>query len=581
MCSPWPPRPNVARAAAAPRGHVRSASRGARPRGVLRRGRAAGEPEAREPALAFGGSRAATPRTRSRRERTSCAAHGRRSASSTCSSPRARLSCRRATARCTCTRRARASTTTAASARRFGIPEEHIFCELVPNGGAFGGGRHVGAGPDGAARVGHEEAGQGHARARRASARIQAPSDHDRARGRLRRRRAPHRRVRAARRRPGAYASVGMKVLERRAAGHMRPLQGSARGREARRVHEQSACDAMRGFGVVQWRSRSKARSTSSPRSKCGAQPAGRSAGTTPVGHRRRVHDRPAGRSRAASKVAARGEGRVALSWMAGAWRPASRAALKNSAAWQRLRRDGARGRLWSRPTARVSLYNAFTEMGQGCWTILTQFAAEVTGRYRACSARRWTPLPRSAAADDGLRATLFAGNAITSAARKLRAALDAGGIAAVVSAGTGCTADVVAEDTTPLGAPGKVKTHELRLRYADGAARRERLRGETLSPRTTWAAVNPALCAADRRCAAHGPRLRAQLKNSCGRYADRHEPAQIAGTGRRTCQVSVVIEAAGVKTVSAEGVSNWDRPPSVRRGHARSADGVRPPCCR
>ena len=51
-----------------------------------------------------------------------------------------------------------------------------------------------------------------------------------------------------------------------------------------------------------------------------------------------------------------------------------------------------------------------------------------------------------------GSRATLFAGNAVTSAARKLRAALDAGGTLASL-AGQTFAADVMVDDTTPLGA--------------------------------------------------------------------------------------------------------------------------------
>jgi len=45
-----------------------------------------------------------------------------------------------------------------------------------------------------------------------------------------------------------------------------------------------------------------------------------------------------------------------------------------------------------------VSLYNGYTEMGQGLLTVLTQFAVEVTGCPPARSGRRWTPRLRSAA---------------------------------------------------------------------------------------------------------------------------------------------------------------------------------------
>ena len=59
-----------------------------------------------------------------------------------------------------------------------------------------------------------------------------------------------------------------------------------------------------------------------------------------------------------------------------------------------------------------------------------------------------------------GSRATLFAGRAVTSAAAKLRADLDAGAILGDL-VGRVYAADECIDDTTPLGAAGRrIKTH-------------------------------------------------------------------------------------------------------------------------
>ena len=108
-----------------------------------------------------------------------------------------------------------------------------------------------------------------------------------------------------------------------------------------------------------------------------------------------------------------------------------------------------------------VSLYNGYTEMGQGLLTVLVQFAVEVTG----LPASVFHPKVDSTFAlgcgqTTGSRATLFGGRAVTSAARKLRADLDAGRSLADL---TGCVyaADEVIDDTTALGADvARIKTH-------------------------------------------------------------------------------------------------------------------------
>jgi xanthine dehydrogenase molybdenum-binding subunit len=94
-----------------------------------------------------------------------------------------------------------------------------------------------------------------------------------------------------------------------------------------------------------------------------------------------------------------------------------------------------------------------------------------------------------------GSRATLFGGRAVTSAALKLRADLDAGrGLADL--AGRVYPADVVVDDTTPLGTTGRIKTHTA-FGYAtqvcilDDKGRIERF----VAAHDVGRVVNPVLC--------------------------------------------------------------------------------------
>jgi xanthine dehydrogenase molybdenum-binding subunit len=108
-----------------------------------------------------------------------------------------------------------------------------------------------------------------------------------------------------------------------------------------------------------------------------------------------------------------------------------------------------------------ISLYNGYTEMGQGLLTVLIQFAVEVTG----LPAGIFRPKVDSTFAlgcgqTTGSRATLFGGNAVKSAAEKLKAALDSGKTLGDLK-GEVFAADVVCDDTTaPEAKVDKVKTH-------------------------------------------------------------------------------------------------------------------------
>lgn len=144
-----------------------------------------------------------------------------------------------------------------------------------------------------------------------------------------------------------------------------------------------------------------------------------------------------------------------------------------------------------------ISLYNGYTEMGQGLLTVLTQFAAEVTG----LSPSIFRPKVDSTFAlgcgqTTGSRATLFGGNAVTSAATHLKAALD-GGRTLAQMAGEVFAADVKVDDTTAPGANvAKVKTHTsfgfaTQVCILDANGRVDRF----IAAHDVGRAVNPDLC--------------------------------------------------------------------------------------
>ncbi|NNF07272.1 MAG: molybdopterin-dependent oxidoreductase, partial [Candidatus Eisenbacteria bacterium] len=144
-----------------------------------------------------------------------------------------------------------------------------------------------------------------------------------------------------------------------------------------------------------------------------------------------------------------------------------------------------------------VSLYNGYTEMGQGLLTVLTQFASEVTG----LPASVFIPKVDSTYAlgcgqTTGSRATLFGGRAVKSAAEKMKADLNGqNGLKDLV--GKVYAADVVIDDTTaPGAATKKIKTHT-----AFGYATQVCILDENgrvakmLAAHDVGRAVNPALC--------------------------------------------------------------------------------------
>ncbi|MCB9736100.1 MAG: selenium-dependent xanthine dehydrogenase [Deltaproteobacteria bacterium] len=145
----------------------------------------------------------------------------------------------------------------------------------------------------------------------------------------------------------------------------------------------------------------------------------------------------------------------------------------------------------------RISLYNGYTEMGQGLLTILQQFAAEVTG----LPAQTFVPkvdatYQLACGQTTGSRATLFAGRAVIAAGEKLRADLDAGHSVSDLI-GRVYAGDVLIDDTTPPDVPRpNPKTHTA-FGYAtqvvvlDGDGKLE----QVIAAHDVGKAVNPALC--------------------------------------------------------------------------------------
>jgi CO/xanthine dehydrogenase Mo-binding subunit/aerobic-type carbon monoxide dehydrogenase small subunit (CoxS/CutS family) len=392
-----------------------------------------------------------------------------------------------------------------------GLAPEQVEVELVPNGGAFGGKEDLSIQAHAALLAWHtgqavrltlsrEESIRIHPKRHPITIELAAGCD---AAGNLT----------AVRARllgdSGAYASVGGKVLERAAAHACGPYRVPAVDVEALAVYTNNPpCGAMRGFGAN--------------------QAAFAIEGALDLLAERAGLDRfeirwrnalVAGDTFATGQVLHASVGiRQTLAAVRPAWeraRASGRAAgiacgVKNSGIGNGAREWG-RARLAVEPDGTVSLYNGYTEMGQGLFTVLTQFAVEVTGLPAAV----FRPKVDSTYALDcgqttGSRATLHGGNAVITAARALRRDLDAGATLGDL-AGRVYAADHLVDDTTPLGAPAPAaapdgqgaganrptKTHTAygwatQVVILDEAGRV----AEVVAAHDVGRVVNPALCA-------------------------------------------------------------------------------------
>ncbi|MBI4576839.1 MAG: selenium-dependent xanthine dehydrogenase [Planctomycetes bacterium] len=377
-----------------------------------------------------------------------------------------------------------------------GVSAEAIHVELVPNGGAFGGKEDMSVQAQTAllARLtgrpvrltlNREESIRLHPKRHPIAMRYEVGCD---AQGRLTAVRA--RMVGDT----GAYASVGAKVLER-AAGHAcGPYRVDHVDVEALCVATNNPpCGAMRGFGANQ------AHFAMEGAVDLLAARVGLDGWEMRWRNALRVGD-----VFSTGQVLEKSVGlRQTLTAVKEAYYAARRAGravgiacgLKNSGIGNGAQEWG-RCRLVVESDGTVSLYNGYTEMGQGLLTVLVQFASEVTGLAASAFRPRVDSTYQLACGQTtGSRATLFGGRAVLSAAGKLRADLDTGRTLGDL-AGKVYAADVLVDDTTPLGAPGRVKTHTA-FGYAtqvcvlDSDGRLDRF----VAAHDVGRAVNPALC--------------------------------------------------------------------------------------
>jgi xanthine dehydrogenase molybdenum-binding subunit len=156
-----------------------------------------------------------------------------------------------------------------------------------------------------------------------------------------------------------------------------------------------------------------------------------------------------------------------------------------------------------------VSLYNGYTEMGQGLLTVLIQCAVEATGiSAKHFRAKVDSTYQLGCGQTTGSRATLLGGRAAVAAAKRLRADLD-GGLALGDLVGRVYVGDELIDDTTALGSepkPGKkLKTHTAfgfatQLVILDAEGKLEKV----YAAHDVGRAINPALCSGQIEGAVH-----------------------------------------------------------------------------
>jgi xanthine dehydrogenase molybdenum-binding subunit len=302
----------------------------------------------------------------------------------------------------------------------------------------------------------------------------------------------------------GAYASVGGKVLER-AAGHAcGPYRVPNVDVEARAAYTNNPpCGAMRGFGANQ---------ASFAIEGC-MDLLAKEVGIDGWEMRNR-NVVGVGDVYSTGQVLEKSVGiRKTLEAVKDAYYEAKRAGkavgvacgIKNSGIGNGVEEWG-KCRLVVEEDRTVSLYNGYTEMGQGLLTVLVQFAVEVTGLHASVFRPKVdSTFALGCGQTTGSRATLFAGRAVTSAAEKLKADLDRG-LALPDLVGRVYAADIVVADTTALGANvPKVKTHTsfgyaTQVCVLDEHGKVERF----LAAHDVGRAVNPALCTGQIQGAVH-----------------------------------------------------------------------------
>jgi selenium-dependent xanthine dehydrogenase len=159
--------------------------------------------------------------------------------------------------------------------------------------------------------------------------------------------------------------------------------------------------------------------------------------------------------------------------------------------------REFGKARLVVEPDDTISIYNGYSEVGQGLLTILVQLAVETTGLHASAFRPKIdTKYALDCGQTTGSRATMLGGRAVVDAALKLRADLD-GGKKLSDLRGREYPGEIVIEDTTPVGAiTDSPKTHTAfgfatQLCILDGNGKIERI----VAAHDVGRAINPALC--------------------------------------------------------------------------------------
>ena len=378
-----------------------------------------------------------------------------------------------------------------------GLQPEEIFVELVANGGGFGGKEDMTVQPHAALlcfltkrpvklTLSREESVRVHPKRHPITMTFTVGCDAD---GRLT---AVKARLLGD---TGAYASVGGKVLER-AAGHAcGPYRVDNVGIEAIAAYTNNPpCGAMRGFGANQanfaiegcldllaekvgldgwelrWRNAIDVGDTLST-----GQILEKSVGLKKT--LLAVKD---------GYLAAKADGRaVGIS-----------CGIKNSGLGNGAKEWGL-CRLAVEKDGTISLYNGFTEMGQGLFTILTQCVVEVTNLDAAIFRPKVdSNFVLEVGQTTGSRGTLLGGRAAIEAAKMLKVDLDAGhSVADLV--GRVYNGDILIDDTTAPGAVvDKIKTHTTygfatQVCILDKEGRVDRF----IAAHDVGRAINPSLC--------------------------------------------------------------------------------------
>jgi xanthine dehydrogenase molybdenum-binding subunit len=382
-------------------------------------------------------------------------------------------------------------------ARFLGIPEERIYVELVPNGGAFGGKEDMSiqaqtsllammTGKPVKLTLSREESIRIHPKRHPIVMDYTVGCDEE---GKLTAVKA--RMIGDS----GAYASVGSKVLER-AAGHgCGPYVVPNVDVVSEAAYTNNPpCGAMRGFGAnqahfgmdgaldllaekvgldgweIRWRNAVEVGSVFST-----GQVLEKSVGLkqTLLAVKDAYYE-----ARKAGKAVGIGCG------------------IKNSGIGNGAIEYG-KGRLVVEEDGTVSIYNGFTEMGQGLLTILVQCAVEVTGLPASIFRSKVdSTFDLACGQTTGSRGTLLGGRAVVDAAQKLKADLDAGKTLEDL-VGSVYAGEVVIDDTTAPGQTDEpIKTHTAyglatQVCILDEAGKLEKF----IAAHDVGRAINPALC--------------------------------------------------------------------------------------